>query len=45
MEVKVIINVKDVNDNELFFIDLEDLFDDLMEYKEEVGICEGDEVI
>lgn len=45
MEVKVIINVEDVNDNELFFIDLEDLVDVLMEYKEEVGICEGDEVI
>lgn len=43
-EVKVTINVKDVNDNEPFFIDLEDSPDDLMEYKEGAGIREGDEV-
>ena len=43
-EVKVTINVKDVNDNDPFFIDLEDSAEDLIEYREEAGILEGEEV-
>ena len=40
-EVKVTINVEDVNDNDPFFIDLED---NLIEYRLKAGIPEGQEV-
>ena len=43
-EVRVTINVKDVNDNDPFFIDSEDSVDGLMEYREEAGILEGETV-
>ena len=43
-EVEVTINVKDVNDNDPFFIDAEDSVDGLMEYRGKAGILEGEEV-